>query len=70
MMATIVRGVSVFVFLVVLAVLMGVGIVGAQPVEVPPTYGGDFWSRPRLTGNWVDCATSWTRRASSSTPTC
>jgi len=43
MMATIVRGVSVFVFLVVLAVLMGVGIVGAQPVEVPPTYGGDFW---------------------------
>jgi len=24
----------------------------AQPVEVPPTWGGDFWSRPRLTGNW------------------
>lgn len=25
---------------------------GAQPVEVPPTWGGDLWSRPRLTGSW------------------
>jgi porin len=24
----------------------------AQPVSVPPTWGGDFWSRPRLTGDW------------------
>jgi len=24
----------------------------AQPVDVPPTWGGDFWSRPRLTGDW------------------
>jgi porin len=24
----------------------------AQPYAVPPTWGGDFWSRPRLTGNW------------------
>jgi len=24
----------------------------AQPVEAPDTYGGDFWSRPRLTGDW------------------
>jgi porin len=24
----------------------------AQPVDVPPTWGGDFWSRPRLTGSW------------------
>jgi porin len=24
----------------------------AQPVAVPETWGGDFWSRPRLTGNW------------------
>jgi porin len=24
----------------------------AQPYEVPPTWGGDFWSRPRLTGDW------------------
>ncbi|MBV8211363.1 MAG: carbohydrate porin [Burkholderiaceae bacterium] len=24
----------------------------AQPVEVPPTWGGDFWSRTRATGSW------------------
>jgi porin len=24
----------------------------AQPVDVPPTWGGDFWDRPRLTGSW------------------
>ncbi len=26
--------------------------VRAQPYAVPPTWGGDFWSRPRLTGDW------------------
>jgi porin len=25
----------------------------AQPYDVPPTWGGDFWSRPRLTGDWL-----------------
>jgi len=24
----------------------------AQPYDVPPTWGGDIWSRPRLTGDW------------------
>jgi porin len=24
----------------------------AQPYDVPPTWGGDFWDRPRLTGSW------------------
>jgi len=24
----------------------------AQPYDVPPTWGGDLWSRPRLTGDW------------------
>ena len=24
----------------------------AQPVDVPDTWGGDIWSRPRLTGSW------------------
>jgi porin len=24
----------------------------AQPIDVPPTWGGDIWSRPRLTGSW------------------
>jgi porin len=26
--------------------------VSAQPIDVPPTWGGDIWSRPRLTGSW------------------
>ncbi|MDB4433494.1 carbohydrate porin [bacterium] len=34
------------------ALLIGAGASIAQPVEVPPTWGGDFWSRPRLTGSW------------------
>ena len=24
----------------------------AQPVTAPPTYAGDLWSRPRLSGDW------------------
>jgi porin len=24
----------------------------AQPYDVPPTWGGDLWARPRLTGDW------------------
>jgi porin len=23
-----------------------------QPVDIPPTWGGDLWDRPRLTGSW------------------
>jgi porin len=34
------------------AALMGPGPSSAQPVDVPPTWGGDFWDRPRLTGSW------------------
>src|SRR5262245_44002242 len=26
--------------------------IAAQPYDVPPTWGGDIWSRPRLTGSW------------------
>jgi porin len=26
--------------------------VTAQPYAVPPTWGGDIWARPRLTGDW------------------
>ncbi len=25
---------------------------GAQPYAVPPTWGGDFSTRPRITGDW------------------
>jgi len=41
-----------------LAALLGATLLGApapasaQPVAVPDTWGGDFWSRPRLTGSW------------------
>ena len=43
----------------VLAVLLGSVLLAAlpalcvaQPYDVPPTWGGDFWDRPRLTGSW------------------
>src|SRR5262245_37490767 len=26
--------------------------IAAQPYDVPPTWGGDIWSRPRLTADW------------------
>jgi porin len=35
-----------------LVVLVMAGPASAQPVDIPPTWGGDFWYRPRLTGNW------------------
>jgi porin len=39
-------------FLVGLVLLIAPDPAGAQPVEVPDTWGGDIWSRPRLTGAW------------------
>jgi len=33
-------------------VLLGAGTAVAQPVDIPETWGGDLWSRPRLTGSW------------------
>ena len=35
-----------------LVLLVMVGHTSAQPVDIPATWGGDFWSRPRLTGSW------------------
>jgi porin len=35
-----------------LVVLVMAGPTSAQPVEIPATWGGDIWSRPRLTGSW------------------
>src|SRR5215471_9128954 len=32
--------------------LVMAGPTSAQPVDIPATWGGDFWSRPRLTGSW------------------
>src|SRR5215475_12167336 len=52
MTASITRRVSVFAASLALAVVALVTVVDAQPVTIPETYAGDFWSRPRLTGNW------------------
>ena len=35
-----------------LVLLAMAGPTRAQPVDIPATWGGDFWSRPRLTGSW------------------
>ncbi len=35
-----------------LALLVLSGPTGAQPVDIPPTWGGTFLDRPRLTGDW------------------
>src|SRR5262249_42096589 len=35
-----------------LALLLLAGSAGAQPVEVPATWGGSLSDRPRLTGSW------------------
>lgn len=34
------------------ALLIAPDRASAQPVDVPPTWGGDLWDRPRLTGSW------------------
>ena len=38
--------------LLALVLLGGPAPASAQPIDVPNTWGGDFWSRPRLTGSW------------------
>jgi porin len=37
---------------VALAMVVLAGPAVAQPVDVPPTWGGTLWDRPRLTGDW------------------
>jgi porin len=38
--------------IIALAMVVLAGPAVAQPVDVPPTWGGSFWDRPRLTGSW------------------
>ncbi|HEY7539309.1 MAG TPA: carbohydrate porin [Methylomirabilota bacterium] len=46
-------GIARFAALLVLGlVLLAAVPASAQPYDVPPTWGGDIWSRPRLTGSW------------------
>ncbi len=35
-----------------LAVLALASPAWSQPYDLPPTWGGDYWERPRLTGSW------------------
>ena len=53
----------------VLAVLGAPAPGHAQPVAVPETWGGDLWSRPRLTGSWGGVRDELARRAWCSTST-
>jgi porin len=52
------RGVSAnhrltaWLFLVGLTMLVAPGAIRAQPYPVPDSWGGDIFSRPRLTGDW------------------
>jgi porin len=41
-----------WIFLAGLIVLISPDLARAQPYAVPETWGGDIWSRPRLTGDW------------------
>jgi porin len=41
-----------WIFLACLILLVVPDLARTQPYEVPETWGGDIWSRPRLTGNW------------------
>jgi porin len=40
------------IFLLAVPLLVASVPAGAQPYAVPPTWGGDFSTRPRLTGDW------------------
>jgi len=46
------RATGVWATVLGLVLLVMAGPTSAQPVDTPATWGGDFWSRPRLTGNW------------------
>jgi len=46
------RGGGVGTVVLVLFALAVAGVADAQPVDVPPTWGGTLLDRPRLTGSW------------------
>jgi porin len=46
------RATGVWALVLALVLLGMAGPTRAQPVDIPATWGGDLWSRPRLTGNW------------------
>ena len=46
------RASCAWALVLVLVVLVIAGPARAQPVDIPATWGGDVWSRLRLTGSW------------------
>ena len=46
------RATCAWAIVLALVLLVMTGPASAQPVDIPVTWGGDFWSRPRLTGSW------------------
>jgi porin len=46
------RAICAWAIVLALILLVMVGPARAQPVDIPATWGGDFWSRSRLTGDW------------------
>jgi porin len=46
------RRLTAWLFLAGAAVLVASNVASAQPYPVPSTWGGDIFSRPRLTGDW------------------
>src|SRR5262249_38401613 len=48
--------------LAALILVATVNVVEAQLVDGPPTYGGDFWSPPRLNGNWGGLRDEWGKK--------
>ena len=51
MRGVIVRGARWLVLAAVAGLCLPAAVT-AQPVDIPPTFGGDFWTRPRLSGDW------------------
>jgi porin len=46
------HGLAAWLFVVALVLLCAPNAAGAQPYPVPDSWGGDIFSRPRLTGDW------------------
>ena len=46
------NGLTAWMFLLGLPLLVAPISARTQPVDVPATWGGDIWSRSRLTGDW------------------
>src|SRR5215813_10418459 len=46
------RPLAVSVLVLSLVLIAAASVANAQPLDVPPTWGGSLWDRSRLTGSW------------------